>query len=555
MLTQLNIENFGLIEKVNIDFSKKLNILTGSTGAGKSIIIGGLRSALGERIKSSQIRDHKKPCVIEAVFELKDPIFKKQEHLCDFISNEDSALIINRQLLADGRSRIKINGTSVTIAQLKSIGNHLIDLHGPHDHQMLFSEESHINFLDQLINFGDNQKRYQKLYQDYQELKTQLKDLENMSQSRDRDLDLLEHQTKELSQVPLDENSYQEACQNQAKINNIEKLHESAASLIQLFENPEIGISDTIQKTFSPLKALVQIDDKTSNLEKYLSNIQENSDGLIIELKDYLASLSFEPQEAHEINEKYDLYENIKRKYGPTIKEACEFYIQAKEKYDLLSNIENSDAELRKELQKKETALRKLAQELTLIRKKTSKTLKKTIEKELKDLGIEHVNFEVRITETDLQLRGHDRVSFYISPNAGEDLKPLAEIVSSGEAARVMLALKKALTKVDPIPVLIFDEIDAQIGGRLGTIIGTKLKELSEDRQVILITHLPQIASFADSHFKVTKEIVNHRTITKVIDLDSKSRIEEISEMMSGNNKNTVSVSHAQDMLSKARKS
>jgi len=553
MLSQLNIENFGLIEKVNIDFSEKLNILTGSTGAGKSIIIGGLRFALGEKIKPSQIRDNKKPCIIEAVFELRNSQLRKKEIFNDFISNDESTLIINRQLLADGRSKIKINGFSVTIAQLKILGNHLVDLHGPHDHQMLFSEESHINFLDQLVDFKNDQNEYEKTYQQYTLLKTQLDDLENMSHSKDRDLDLLEHQTKELSQVALDEKAYEEVCKNQTKINNAEKLHECAASLIQLFENDEIGVSDTIHKAFSSMRTLVQIDDKTSPLEEHLNNIQENSTELLTELKDYLSSLSFEPGEAHDINQKYDLYENIKRKYGPSIKDAHEFYLQAKEKYDLLSNMEHNDAELKKELHKKEVLLKNSAKKLTSAREKTSKDLRKTIEKELKSLGIEHVTFEARISTVDLHARGKDKVIFYISPNAGEDLKPLAEIASSGEAARVMLALKKALTKVDPIPVLIFDEIDAQIGGRLGTIIGTKLKELSGDRQIILITHLPQIASFADSHFKVTKEIVGGRTITNVIPLDSKTQVEELSEMMSGEKKSNVSVSHAKNMLASAR--
>jgi len=553
MLSQLSIENFGLIEKVSIDFSQSLNILTGSTGAGKSIIIEGLRFALGERIKPSQIRDNKKPCIIEAVFELNDAILKEKEDFRDFITDEESILIINRQLLPDGRSKIKINGFSVTVAQLKTLGNNLIDLHGPHDHQMLFSEESHIDFLDQLVDFGNEQKKYQKIFQDYVILQTQLKDLRNMSHSKDRDLDLLEHQIKELSQVTLEKDAYEKTCQDQSRISNAEKLHECGASLMQLFENTETGISEVIHETFGSMKTLNQIDDKTLKLEEYLTNIQENSDQLIVELRDYLDSLSFEPEEAREINQKYDIYEDIKRKYGPTVKEANEFFTQAKSKYNLLNDMEHNDAELKKEIHKKEIVLKKLAKGLTLVREKTARELRKTIEKELKDLGIENVTFEARISTIDFNARGQDKVVFYISPNAGEELKPLAEIVSSGEAARVMLALKKALTKVDPIPVLIFDEIDAQIGGRLGTVIGTKLKELSKDRQVILITHLPQIASFAESHFKVTKKIVESRTITRVNLLDSKARIQELSEMMSGGKKSTISVSHAEDMLANAK--
>ncbi len=554
MLSQLTIENFGLIDRISVDFSQKLNILTGSTGAGKSILIDGLRFALGERLNPAAIRDPQKACIIEATFELHDKKLHSHEVIKEFLADGDDQLIINRQYLPDGRTKIKVNGFNVTVGQLKTLGDHLIDFHGAHDHQLLFSEDRHIGVLDQLTDFGNAQTQYTTQYAEYLKIKGSVRDLEDMAASRDRDFELLTHQVKELEQVPLLQESYEKIAEEQTRINNAEKLYEHAAGLLQILKSEDGGLSEIIRKSFSPLRSLTQIDPQTAVLEQYLNNIQENSDNLLTELRDYLERLSFEPAEAAEVNRKFDIYDDIKRKYGPTLEEAAQFYANAKEKHRLLSNFEENDAELRQKLNESEKELKKAAQKLTTARKKSASLLKETIEKELKDLGMDHIAFEARILPSDFHSAGHDKVVFYISPNAGVDLKPLAEIVSSGEAARLMLALKKALIKVDPIPVLIFDEIDAQIGGRLGTITGKKLKELSQNRQVILITHLPQIASFADSHFKVIKKVTSGRTVTQVIALDKDERVKELAEMMSGKSQSDISLTHAEEMLSSANK-
>ncbi|MCB9772381.1 MAG: DNA repair protein RecN [Candidatus Omnitrophica bacterium] len=554
MLAQLTIENFGLIDRVTVEFVEKLNILTGSTGAGKSILIDGLRFALGERLNPAQIRDPHKPCIIEIVFELHDKKLLSNDIIKEFVNSDDHQIIINRQYLPDGRSKIKINGFNVTVGQLKALGDYLIDFHGAHDHQLLFSEDRHIGILDQLTDFGNNLELYSASYQKYLQIKKELQSLEDLSASRDRDLELLSHQVKELEQVPLDEDSFAKIAQEQIRINNAEKLYNHASSLLQILEGEDGSLADIVRKSFSPLRSLTHVDAKTVVFEQYLNNIQDNSEQLLSELRDYLDRLSFEPAQAAEVSQKYDIYDDVKRKYGPTLKEAANFFNDAKEKYRLLLNFAENDAELRERLSDAQKDLKKIAQKLTAARKKSADLLKETIEKELKDLGIDHVSFEARIIADDFHANGSDKVVFYISPNAGVDLKPLAEIVSSGEAARLMLALKKALIKVDPIPVLIFDEIDAQIGGRLGTITGKKLKELSQNRQVILITHLPQIASFADSHFKVVKKVSGGRTITMVNPLDKEARVKELAEMMSGTAQSDISLTHAESMLSSAKK-
>ncbi len=553
MLTNLTIQNFSLIDKLSIEFGPHLNVLTGETGAGKSIVIDALRYVLGERLSSSQIRNPELPCVVEVVFELARAEIRLREIVGEFLPVDESQLIIHRTHLPDGKSKIKINGFFITLTQLKEIGNHLIDFHGAHDHQLLFADEYHLDIVDKLSSLTEFKTQYDSLYTQYRDLKKQLNELQELGQSRQRDLDLLEHQVNELKEVALEESAYDEIKQEQIRLNNAEKLHTYINQILQIVDD-EQGLSERIRQAFPPLRGLNQIDDKTAGWHDYLNAIQENTRHLMSELNDYAQKLSFEPGEAKEINRRYDVYEDIKRKYGPTLDEAKQFFEESKIHLELLKNFEENNTALIKKLETQEKKLRDVAQKMTKERQKTSQALKKTIEKELTELGIAHVQFESRVEPTDLGANGQDKVTFYISPNAGESLKPLSQIVSSGEAARLMLALKKALIKVDPIPVLIFDEIDAQIGGRLGTITGTKLKEISRNRQVILITHLPQIASFGHQHFKVTKDVEKGRAVTKVTSLDSKARVEELAKMMSGEKESSIALTHAKTMLAEAQR-
>jgi len=553
MLSQLTIRNFGLIDEISIEFINGFNILTGETGAGKSILLDALRSALGERMDSSSIRDPQYPCVIEAVFDITDKKLRELEPIKEFLNGDDHQIIIQRVLSASAAGKIKINGLSVTVGQLKNLGNHLIDFHGPHDHQMLLSQEQHLVMLDQLVDFKNTKKDYAEIFAAYEQTRKDLSGLTALSQTRQRDLDLLNHQVKELEALPLSLEKYNALLQEETKLNNAEKLHEHIQNLLGLLDDEEAGANSLLSKSFSPLKSLTQIDEKSSPLLDQLSGIQDQTNDLISQLNDYASGLDFDGQTAQNIHDQCDAYADIKRKYGPTLEDAQYFYTEAKEKLDLIKNFEHNDQKLRETLKIQENELAPKAQKMTKARQKAAEDLKTTIESELKELGILQVKFEVHFEKIPLNAQGQDKIVFFISPNAGEDLKPLAQIVSSGEAARLMLALKKALIKVDPIPVLIFDEIDAQIGGRLGTITGKKLKELSCCRQVILITHLPQIASFADRHFKVSKSLKAGRATTEVLLLEGKNRVEEIAQMMSGTNTTKISLSHAQDMLAQAK--
>ncbi|MDD2703688.1 MAG: DNA repair protein RecN [Candidatus Omnitrophica bacterium] len=553
MITQLNIRNFGLIDELSLEFTGALNILTGETGAGKSIIIDALRFCLGEPLNASQIRDRSVPSVVEIVCDLSSEELRQSPAFSEFMGGE-TTLIIYRSQDADGRKKIKVNGISVTVSRLREVGNHLVDFHGAHDHQLIFSEDSHLSVVDRLTDFGASKDEYREVFKKFKEVNDKINEFAEARNSRDRDIDFLAHQIKELEQVPLDSRACEQTRQKQVQLDNAEKLYGYLNELLHLLENDETGAGRMLSQSFGPLRRLNGIDASSGEFTESLIRIQEEVNDLVSRLAAYRDNLSFEPEEAKQINKNCDIYDEIMRKYGPELEDAKKVYLEAKSRYDVLFNLDQNDGILRRELSGIEKELENIAAQMTRLRKKTARLLKETIEKELSELGIPHARFECRMEKAPLNTEGADRVVFYLSPNAGEELKPLAEIISSGEAARLMLALKKALTRVDTVPVLIFDEIDAQIGGRLGTVTGRKLKELSSNRQVILITHLPQIASFADRHFRVSKKVENNRTITVVELLDQDARVKEMAKMMSGDKESSISLEHAHDMMSAARR-
>ncbi len=545
MLETLTVKNFGIIEQAVLELTPQLNILTGETGAGKSILIDALRFCLGERFQTSYLRGDGSPCIVEAVFNISSALCKQLPCLDDF-PLENNSLIIQRTVTPDGRNRIKLNGLAVTVAQLKEIGDALIDFHGPHDHQQLLAQHRHLEILDALTDTQGVWEEYDVLYKKYMHTSQEIEQLNSLAKTRERDTDLLTHQIKELEQVPLDEANFAEVQRDQIKVANAQKLYENISQALTILENDDQG---SLRQAFKPLQSLAAIDAKASEFLDKLSEVQDQTSALVSSLKDYSESLSFDPGFAQRANEQFDAYHDIRRKYGPTLEDAQRFYDEARKKFDLLNDFEHNTHHLAQQLKLQEETLVKLAKTISSRRKKSAEMLQKTIEKELNELGFKSIAFEVRFEKKQVSADGMDAVAFFISTNAGEALKPLAQIISSGEAARIMLAIKRALMKVDPVPVLIFDEIDAQIGGRLGTVIGTKLNEVAQHRQVILITHLPQIAAFAQTHFKICKVVEKGRTKTKIDVIEGKDRVNELAHMMAGDNITPTSLALAREMI------
>ena len=381
MLTHLVIQNFGLIDRLTIEFSGHLNILTGETGAGKSIIIDALRYVLGERLESSLVRDPKLPCLVQASFEINNKELHDHPLFADFLSGGESELIIERVYQPDGRSKIKINGLALTLGQLREIGNHLIDFHGAHDHQMLLQETQHIIMLDKLVKWDNLKTEYAESFGTYSHLLKELEELSGLAKTNQRDFELIKHQIGDLERVPLEDSEYEKTEQEQSRINNVERLRTSAEQILEIFEDEENGIEGMLRKSFGPLKTLNQLDESTTPLSETLTAVQDNAQDFINTLRGYADSLSFDSEAAQTVNTRYDAYQDIKRKYGPALTDAKNFYVEIKQKFDKLNNFEHNDSELRKKIDEQKKEIVKIAQKITKKRQAAAAELKNTIEK------------------------------------------------------------------------------------------------------------------------------------------------------------------------------
>ncbi|OGW79463.1 MAG: DNA repair protein RecN [Omnitrophica bacterium RIFCSPLOWO2_12_FULL_44_17] len=553
MLVELHIENFILIDRINIEFSPRMNVLTGETGAGKSILIDAIRFVLGERMDGVRARLKDKSAFVEAVFEIEDETFLRSHLMEPYLEKNDTLLILRREQNAEGKSRAWVNQRMVNISALKEIGTSLIDIHGQYDHQLLLDPASHVEMIDRFAGEGleSLKEAYGASYDEYQALVFQKAELVSLEAGREREMDLLKYQIDEIERVELESGEEEGLKEEHNRLANSEKLHEYTARLLAVLDEDETAASSTLQNAHRELMGLIKLDPSLETLKSDYETVQVGLNEIVRTIRDYQEGLSFDQGRLEEIEKRLDLIEHLKRKYGGSVSEIQHFFSQAKEKYDKLANTAFYAKEIDQKVSQIFPKMKQIASRLTDKRKKSGSALKKVIESELKDLEIAHVRFECQVHEADFGLSGKDRVEFMISLNLGQPLLPLHKIISAGEVSRVMLAMKKALMNIDPIETLIFDEIDANIGGRLGSVTGKKLKEISDERQVLLITHLPQIASFADKHFKVSKRVHDGQTVTEYSVIDGEDKVKELAQMMSGKEETEISKKHARDMLNR----
>lgn len=552
MLRQLHIENFALIRKLSLEFSPALNVLTGETGAGKSILIDSIRFALGERVnpnlgKSENIRTR-----VEAAFEIDVKQLRSGELLESFVDEGESVLVLRREL-DEGKTRCWVNERVTTVTTLREIGETLVDIHGQYDHQLLLDARSHLGLIDLLTQAEPLKEKYAKGYEDYAALSAKHEEVLRLEEHKARELDLLKYQVEEIERAGLEGFNEEELILEKMRLANSEKLHEWVRKTLDLLEAREPSASSLLAEAARPVKELSRLDPSLesalqSEFEKALATLED----VIRTLQNYEEKLTFDPGRLDEIQDKLRLLEILKKKYGGNLDEILGFLARSKQRYEELSNSENTRQELMKRMGEIRPKLAKIAGELTEKRKRAAQLLKNHIETELKDLQIPKARFEVRFdAPADFSRDGSDQIEFLISLNPGEPPLPLEKIISGGEASRVMLAMKKALMQVDPVSTLIFDEIDANIGGRLGSVTGEKLKEISKLRQVLLVTHLPQIAAFADHHLKVTKQVQAGKTEVRCEPLGKEEKVRELAQMMSGKKETEISRRHALEMLEK----
>ena len=565
MLKELRIKNYAIIDELNIDFKAGLNILTGETGAGKSIIVESLGLILGERASDESIRSGEDSASVEAVFDISQ-IKKIREFLAKSgIETEDDEIIIKRQVSRSGKNRSYINGNAINLSGLKDIGNMLVDVHGQHEHQTLLYPENHSIVLDSFGNTFHLREKCKDSYSNLQNLQSEMNELINKERERAQRIDLLNFQKEEIDTAELNTGEDEELKREKNLLQNAERLHRYATESYDILYSSEGSVTEKLNTVITAISELSRID---SSAEKFLSDGREvlfQIEDLAGRIRDYTGKIEFNPNRLSEIDDRLAEIAALKRKYGTGIEDILNYRKKIDEELSILSNSQERMDGLSAEIERLKKDLENIATGLASEREKAADRFESMIEKELKELKMEKVRFKIDFyyEEDDagfikykgkavrLFPEGIGKIEFFFSPNIGEDLKPLSTIASGGELSRVMLSIKNILTNKDSIPVLIFDEVDAGIGGGVAEVVGEKLKKVSKNRQVFCITHLPQIASRADAHFQITKKAFSGRTITVVKELLGEDRVEEIARMAGGKVITDTVRRHAEEMIMK----
>ena len=540
MISTLHIKNIGIIDDLSIDFNEGLNILTGETGAGKTLIIQSLEIISGGRFSKEIIRKGENYSLVEA------SIYLPESEI-----SEDGNIIISREIYSNGRNTCKINGKLVTVSELKKVMSKIIDIHGQHDNQNLLENKMHLNYLDGFIGekISDKKQKYIKLYEQYCDIKQELKNNFGDEKEKQRKLDLLQYQIKEIEEAKLKINEEEELEEKRKIILNSEKITENLREADTLIS--ESGI-DSISMAIRALEKIEQIDNKYEKASSELKNIYYELQELARDVNSYQNDIDFDEEERDFIEERLDLINSLKRKYGNTVEEILKYNEEIKEEVEHIENLEEYNAKLREKQKEIEEKMKLLADQMHEIRSKNAKTLGERINQELKELEMKNAKINVKVTylENEYLRTGKNNVIFYMVTNMGEEEKELSKIASGGEMSRTMLAIKKVLADTDKMPILIFDEIDTGISGKAANSVANKLKRIANSHQVMCISHLPNIAAIADYNYFISKEIYQDRTKTQVKLLKENEVIEEIARISSGEI-NEISLQYANELRNK----
>lgn len=540
MLEHLHIKNVALITESEIDFEPGLNILSGETGAGKSMVIDSLNFALGERIGGNFVRKGEKAAVVEALFTVRDDTILKKLEQNGIKLEEDGTVLLTRTMNQSGKTICRINGSTVTVSMMRECAEGLMDIHGQHSHQSLLNTARHIQILDRFCGkkLEEEKQSFQTTYKKLKEIEKDLMQLMGDGKERVRKMDLLQFQMEEIGQAKLQIGEEEELLERRQILVNGEKIRNlTENSLLLLYHGTETESSaiDQLSRALEEVSDLAEYDNTIQNIYTTLSSVYAQMDDAVRDLKHYADTISQEPEELESVEERLQLIYGLKRKYGGSIEEILDFYQKAEKELDFLSNSEEIVQKLNKQKKNIEQELMKQAEILSNIRKEKAKQIQKNIEQQLWDLEMKHGKFAIAIEDKkEISLHGKDKVEFLISANAGEELKPLAKIASGGEMSRVMLALKTVLAEADSIEVFIFDEIDTGVSGRTAQKVAEKMALIGKSHQIICITHLPQIAAMADHHFLIEKTTQQEKTITTVKPLNEEESAHEIARLIGG---------------------
>ena len=550
MLSNLYIENIAVIEKTSIDFKKGLNVMTGETGAGKSIVIDSINAVLGNRTSKELIRTGASSAFVSAEFTNLSEKAIAVIYEAGF-ELEDGELLIQREISTTGKNKCRINGRPATVSTLKEIGVQLINIHGQHESYELMSPELHISYIDKLAGLESEIEAYQEVYKKYKKLSAELKKATVDESERERKIDLLKYQIDELEDADLRDGEYEELNEQKAVLQNSEKIIEAIMSSRALMNGDE--------ESSGVLENLQEINSQLSDISGYMSEVEPiNSriESAIYELEDCLSELTgltdlvdTDGGSLDSIEERLDLIYTLGKKYGSTIKEMLDFLDKAKKELNALVMYDENREALIKECDKAYKEAEKLAKALSEKRRATSSEFADKVCEEMAFLDMPNVKLFVVQEKCELNSLGCENIEFLISTNPGEPPKPISKIASGGELSRMMLAVKNVLSDKDDIDTLIFDEVDTGISGSAAQKVGLKLREVSKSRQVLCVTHLAQIAAMGNSHFKISKSVRDEKTFTKVEELDHEGRKQELARIIGGTEMTKASLDYAEEML------
>lgn len=536
MVTTLHIKNVGIIDDLSLDLNEGFNVLTGETGAGKTLIIGSLAILAGGRFSKEMIRNGEEFSFVEANFYCPD--------------NElaiDNNIIVSREIHSNGRNSCKINGRLVTVNELKEFMSKILDIHGQQDSQLILNPMQHIIYLDKFIGkeLEDNLNKYKVKLAEYNTLKQELKNTYGEDQEKERRLDLLRYQYNEIEQANLKENEEEELEEKHKMMQNAEKLKDNLCEVDnELNENAVVAISNAIRSLEKIQDCGSKYTEKLSILKSSYYDIQE----LARDLSYMREDVNFDEEERNQIENRLDLIYSLKRKYGNTISEILKYSSKVEEEIHKIENLDEYHKKIKAKINVLKQELLEIANNMTNTRKKYAKELSTKINKELKDLEMPNARFEIQVDTADkFYETGIDEVEFMICTNIGEELKPLVKIASGGEMARIMLAIKNVLADVDEVSTLVFDEIDTGISGKASKAVAEKMKSIAKSHQVICITHLPSIAAKGDHNYYISKQTKENKTYTQIKKLSEEETIEEIARISSGE-VTEIAKAHAQEL-------
>lgn len=558
MILELYMKNCALVEELRLTIDENLNILTGETGSGKSIIIDALGLCLGEKYDRSFLRKGTEKGIVEAIFSSESQHLKDVLEKYDIELDEDNLLVITRVIYNDGKSVARVNGRTLKLSVLKEIATTLIDVHGQHQNQALFNKETHLQFLDLFgeSDLQDLKLDYKDMYKEYIRVKNALNVLtENKDDMQiQREIDLLKFQINEIESANLSKDEYEELLKQRDVFRNSEKIYSNLNLSYQNLYEGSVNAVDLIGSASKELSSIAEYDKVLSEYNENVERIMYELQDISREIRNYKESIDFEPYELEQIEIRIDEINNLKRKYGNTIEEIFEYYDKTKNRLDEILNRDEKVEELKREILRIEKVLNDKAEKLTQARQKVAYSLEEVLLIELKSLNMKNVVFKVNFEESNFTLEGKDDIEFMISFNLGEDIKPIYKVASGGEMSRFMLAFKTILADIDQIDTLVFDEIDTGISGIAAQIVGEKLSQIAKKKQIICITHLPQIAANADTHYCIEKNTSNDRTFTNIRRLDRDQKRDEIARLIAGSNITEKTIEHASEIIELAKK-